>query len=89
MATESFHKRSGYVLVLIRITVPGRLLPSEDPIAESVLEWTIMRDSRDIRQLMVWMEESEGRKERSIFMNRALDLMEEIQYALSRLDELR
>ena len=79
MATESFHKRSGYVLVIIRITVPGRLLPSEDPIAESVLEWTIMRDSRDIRQLMVWMEESEGRKERSIFMNRALDLMDEIQ----------
>ena len=89
MATESFHKRSGYVLVIIRITVPGRLLPSEDPIAESVLEWTIMRDSRDIRQLMVWMEESEGRKERSIFMTRALDLMDEIQYALSRLDELR
>ena len=67
----------------------GRLLPSEDPIAESVLEWTIMRDSRDIRQLMVWLEESEGRKERSGFMSRALDLMDEIQYALSRLDELR
>ena len=66
-----------------------RLLPSEDPIAESVLEWTIMRDSRDIRQLMVWLEESEGRKERSVFMSRALDLMDEIQYALSRLDELR
>ena len=67
----------------------GRLLPSEDPIAESVLEWTIMRDSRDIRQLMVWLEESEGRKERAVFMSRALDLMDEIQYALSRLDELR
>tara|TARA_Y100000817_G_C16798476_1_gene518515 strand:- start:812 stop:1021 length:210 start_codon:yes stop_codon:yes gene_type:complete len=67
----------------------GRLLPSEDPIAESVLEWTIMRDSRDIRQLMVWLEESEGRKERTVFMSRALDLMDEIQYALSRLDELR
>ena len=67
----------------------GRLLPSEDPIAESVLEWTIMRDSRDIRQLMVWLEESEGRKERAVFMRRALDLMDEIQYALSRLDELR
>ena len=69
--------------------MPGRLLPSEDPIAESVLEWTITRDSRDIRQLMVWMEESEGRKERVIFMSRALDLMDEIQYALSRLDDLR
>ena len=67
----------------------GRLLPSEDPIAESVLEWTIMGDSRDIRQLMVWLEESEGRKERSVFMSRALDLMDEIQYALGRLDELR
>ena len=64
-------------------------MPSEDPIAESVLEWTIMRDSRDIRQLMVWLEESEGRKERAVFMGRALDLMDEIQYALSRLDELR
>ena len=67
----------------------GRLLPSEDPIAESVLEWTIMRDSRDIRQLMVWLEQSEGRKERAVFMSRALDLMDEIQYALGRLDELR
>ena len=67
----------------------GRLLPSEDPIAESVLEWTIMRDSRDIRQLMVWLEESEGRKEMAVFMSRALDLMDEIQYALSRLEELR
>ena len=67
----------------------GRLLPSEDPIAESVLEWTIMRDSRDIRQLMVWLEESEGRKERAVLMSRALELMDEIQYALSRLDELR
>ena len=71
------------------MVMSGRLLPSEDPIAESVLEWTIMRDSRDIRQLMVWLEESEGRKERSVFMSRALDLMDEIQYALSRLDELR
>ena len=72
-----------------QLIVSGRMLPSEDPIAESVLEWTIMRDSRDIRQLMVWLEESEGRKERAIFMSRALDLMDEIQYALSRLDELR
>ena len=77
------------MLVSVRLDMPGRLLPSEDPIAESVLEWTITRDSRDIRQLMVWMEESEGRKERAIFMSRALDLMDEIQYALTRLDELR
>ena len=67
----------------------SRLLPSEDPISESVLEWTIKRNSSDIRQLMRWLEESEGRKERMIFMNRALDLIDEIQHALRRLDELR
>ena len=67
----------------------SRLLPSEDPVSESVLEWTIRRNSRDIRQLMRWLEESEGRKERLIFMNRALDLMEEIQHAMRRLDDLR
>ncbi len=67
----------------------SRLLPSEDPVSESVLEWTIRRNSKDIRQLMRWLEESEGRKERIIFMNRALDLMDEIQHALGRLDELR
>ena len=67
----------------------SRLLPSEDPVSESVLEWTIRRNSRDIRQLMRWLEESEGRKERLFLMNRALDLMDEIQHALVRLDELR
>ena len=67
----------------------SRLLPSEDPVSESVLEWTSRRNSKDIRQLMRWLEESEGRKERIIFMNRALDLMDEIQHALGRLDELR
>ena len=67
----------------------SRRLPSEDPVSESVLEWTIRRNSKDIRQLMRWLEESEGRKERIIFMNRALDLMDEIQHALGRLDELR
>ena len=58
MATESFHKRSGYVLVIIRITVPGRLLPSEDPIAESVLESLIMVHSRTLSA----MGSSDGRR---------------------------
>ena len=39
-----------------------RLLPSDDPVAEQVLEWTIQRDSADIRQLMQWVERSDGRK---------------------------
>jgi hypothetical protein len=66
-----------------------RLLPSDDPIAEKVLEWTIQRDSADIRQLMRWIERSDGRKERLTLLARASELMEEIRYAMQRLDDLR
>ena len=67
----------------------SRLLPSDDPIAEQVLEWTIQRDAQDIRQLMRWMESKRSRKDRAALLNRSLDLMDEIQHALRRLDELR
>ena len=67
----------------------NRLLPSDDPVAEQVLEWTIQRDAHDIRQLMRWMETKKSRKDRAILLNRALDLMDEIQHAMQRLDELR
>ncbi|MDP6563031.1 MAG: hypothetical protein QF709_02990 [Candidatus Thalassarchaeum sp.] len=67
----------------------SRLLPSDDPVAEQVLEWTIQRDSHDIRQLMRWMETKRSRKDRGVLLNRALDLMDEIQHAMRRLDELR
>ena len=67
----------------------SRLLPSDNPVAEQVLEWTIQRDSHDIRQLMRWMETKRSRKDRVVLLNRALDLMDEIQHAMRRLDELR
>ena len=67
----------------------NRLLPSDDPVAEQVLEWTIQREAHDIRQLMRWMETKRSRKDRSVLLNRALDLMDEIQHAMRRLDELR
>ena len=67
----------------------SRLLPSDDPVAEQVLEWTIQRDAQDIRQLMRWMETMRSRKDRIALLNRSLDLMDEIQHALRRLDELR
>ncbi len=67
----------------------GRLLPSDDPVAEQVLEWTIKRDSQDIRQLMNWLEQTEGRKDRLTLLARATELIEEIRYAMMRLDELR
>ena len=67
----------------------SRLLPSDDPVAEQVLEWTIQRDAQDIRQLMRWMETKRSRKDRIALLNRSLDMMDEIQHALRRLDELR
>mgnify|MGYP001223313232 CR=1 FL=1 len=67
----------------------NRLLPSDDPVAEQVLEWTIQRDAQDIRQLMRWMETKRSRKDRVALLNRSLDLMDELQHALRRLDELR
>jgi len=69
--------------------VAERLLPSDDPVAEQVLEWTIQRDSQDIRQLMRWLERSDGRKDRMTLLARANDLIEEINHAMRRLDELR
>jgi hypothetical protein len=69
--------------------VAERLLPSDDPVAEQVLEWTIQRDSQDIRQLMRWLERSDGRKDRMTLLARANDLIEEIHHAMRRLDELR
>ena len=66
-----------------------RLLPSDDPAAEEVLEWTIKRDAQDITQLMDWLSETSARKDREMLINRAMDLMEEIQHAMRRLDDLR
>ena len=83
------HKRSTDVGGLRREGMSSRLLPSDDPVAEQVLEWTIQRDAQDIRQLMRWMETKRSRKDRAALLNRSLDLMDELQHALRRLDELR
>ncbi|MDP6662041.1 MAG: hypothetical protein QF760_01900 [Candidatus Thalassarchaeaceae archaeon] len=66
-----------------------RLLPSDDPVSEEVLEWTIKRDAQDISQLMGWLGGTSARKDRQVLIHRALDLMEEIQHAIRRLDDLR
>ncbi len=71
------------------VVMVERLLPSDDPVAEEVLEWTIKRDAEDITQLMEWLVGTTARKDRGMLINRALDLMEEINHALKRLDELR
>jgi|TARA_X000000368_G_scaffold337360_1_gene275195 hypothetical protein len=69
--------------------VSERLLPSDDPIAEEVLEWTIEKDARDIAQIMHWLEQTNGRRDRMVLMSRAKDLIDEMLHAIRRLDELR
>ena len=71
------------------IAMVERLLPSDDHEEEEVLERTIKRDAQDIAQLMEWLIGTTARKDREMLINRALDLMEEIDHALMRLDELR
>ena len=66
-----------------------RLLPSDDPIAEEVLEWTIEKDARDIAQIMHWLEQTNGRRDRMVLMSRPKDLIDEMLHAIRRLDELR
>ncbi len=56
-----------------------RMLPSDNPVAEQVLEWTIKRNSKDIAQLMKWMGDATSRKDRQT----------ELQYAQNLLDEMR
>ena len=66
-----------------------RLLPSDDPIAEEVLEWTIEKDARDIAQIMHWLEQTNGRRDIMVLMSRAKDLIDEMLHSIRRLDELR
>ena len=67
----------------------GRLLPSDDPIAEEVLAWTIEKDARDIAQIMHWLEQTNGRRDTMLLMSRAKDLIDEMLHSIRRLDELR
>lgn len=66
-----------------------RFLPPHDPVAADVLEWTVSRDARDIRQLLEWLLESDSRRERLALMGRTRALFEELGEALDALEELR
>ena len=66
-----------------------RLLPSDDPVAEEVLEWTIAKDARDVAQIMHWLEQTNGRRDRMVLMSTAKELIDEKLHSISRLDELR
>jgi hypothetical protein len=63
-----------------------RFLPAEDPVLESVLRWTVERDARDVRRLLVWLPEARSSRERKALLDRVRGLLEELEHALNQLD---
>ena len=65
-----------------------RFLPTEDPVMESVLQWTVDRDARDVRRLRRWLLEARSSRERKALLERVRSLLKELEDALNELDEL-
>jgi len=65
-----------------------RFLPTEDPVIESVLQWTVERDAKDVRRLLEWLPEARSSRERKALMERVRSLLEELEDAMNKLDEL-
>ncbi len=66
-----------------------RFLPSNDPIKESVLEWTVKRDSQDARKLLEWMNETRTFREKKAMILLIQELLEELKSAVDELAELQ
>ena len=65
-----------------------RFLPTEDPVMESVLQWTVERDAKDVRRLLEWLPEARSIRERKALMERVRSLLDELEDAMNKLDEL-
>ena len=65
-----------------------RFLPTEDPVLEQVLTWTVERDARDVRRLLEWLPQARSSRERQALLDRVRDLLDELEQAMSALDEL-
>ena len=65
-----------------------RFLPTEDPVMAAVLQWTVERDAKDVRRLLEWLPEARSSRERKALMERVRSLLEELEDAMNKLDEL-
>lgn len=65
-----------------------RLLPTEDPVLESVLQWTVDRDAVDVRRLLEWLPEARSSRERTALLDRVRGLLDELESALDALERL-
>ena len=65
-----------------------RFLPTEDPVMEAVLQWTVQRDAKDVRRLLEWLPEARSSRERKALMERVRSLLSELEEAMDKLDAL-
>ena len=65
-----------------------RFLPTEDPVLEAVLQWTVQRDAKDVRRLLEWLPEARSSRERQALMERVRSMLSELEDAMNKLDEL-
>lgn len=66
-----------------------RFLPTDDPVLESVLQWTVTRDAQDVRRLLEWLPEARSSRERKALLDRVRGLLEELESALDGLETLK
>ena len=66
-----------------------RFLPTEDPVMEGVLQWTVERDAKDVRRLLEWLPEARSSRERQALMDRVRSLLSELEDAMNKLDAMR
>ncbi len=66
-----------------------RFLPSNDPIKEEVLEWTVTRDAQDARKLLEWLNETRTFREKKAMILLIQELLEELKSAVDELAELQ
>ena len=71
-----------------RYAMAERFLPTEDPVMEAVLQWTVERDAQDVRRLLEWLPEARSSRERKALMERVRSLLEELEDAMNKLDDL-
>lgn len=64
-------------------------MPTEDPVMEAVLQWTVERDAKDVRRLLEWLPEARSSRERQALMDRVRSLLSELEDAMNKLDAMR
>jgi len=72
-----------------RVGMSERFLPTDDPVLESVLQWTVTRDAQDVRRLLEWLPEARSSRERKALLDRVRGLLAELESALDGLETLK